>query len=104
MIFEFRDFLYAEHSLTAIINVGFLAVFGSSLAFILFNFGVKVLGATRTEIFSNIIPVLTAIFAFLILGEDLGFQKLLGLAIVLTGLFLAQIKSRRRPYDHLAAP
>ncbi len=104
LIFEYRDFLSSAHSFKAIINLGYLAVFGSSLAFILFNYGVKVLGATRTEIFANIIPILTAIFAFFMLGEDLGFQKLLGIAVVLSGLFIAQIKSRKRSYDHLVAP
>lgn len=104
LIFEYREFLFSAHSFKAIINLGYLAVFGSSLAFILFNYGVKVLGATRTEIFANIIPILTAIFAFFMLGEDLGFQKLLGIAVVLSGLFIAQIKSRKRSYDHLVAP
>ena len=104
LIFEFRDFLAARHSPVAILNLGYLAVFGSSLAFIFFNYGVKVLGATKTEIFTNIIPVLTAVFAYFMLGEDLGFQKLFGIAVVLTGLFLSQLKSRKRPYDHLVAP
>ena len=104
LIFEYRDFLNARHSLEAVVNLGYLAVFGSSLAFIFFNYGVKVLGATKTEIFTNIIPVLTAVFAYFMLGEDLGFQKLFGIAVVLTGLFLAQLKTRKRPYDHLVAP
>ncbi|KPL16064.1 MAG: hypothetical protein AMS26_06060 [Bacteroides sp. SM23_62] len=104
LIFESSDFLSSQHSVEAIVNLGYLAVFGSSLAFILFNYGVKVLGATKTEIFTNIIPVLTAVFAYFMLGEDLGFQKLFGIAVVLSGLFLAQLKTRKRPYDHLIAP
>jgi drug/metabolite transporter (DMT)-like permease len=104
LIFEYRDFLSSEHAARAIINLGYLAVFGSSLAFIFFNYAVKVLGATKTEIFTNIIPVLTAVFAYFMLGEDLGFQKLFGISVVLSGLFLSQLKTRRRPYDHLVAP
>ena len=64
----------------------------------------KVLGAARTELFTNIIPVLTAIFAFFMLGEPLGPKKMTGIAIVLTGLFLSQIKSRKKAYDHIPAP
>jgi drug/metabolite transporter (DMT)-like permease len=104
LIFEYRDFLSSQHSVKAIVNLGYLAIFGSSLAFILFNYSVKVLGATKTEIFTNIIPVLTAVFAYYMLGEDLGFQKLFGISVVLTGLLLAQLKTRKRPYDHLVAP
>jgi len=104
LFFEYRDFLSSEHSVRGIVNLGYLAVFGSSLAFIFFNYGVKVLGVTRTEIFSNIIPVITAVFAYYMLGEDLGFQKLFGIAVVLSGLFLAQLKTRKRAYDHLVSP
>jgi drug/metabolite transporter (DMT)-like permease len=104
LIFEYSEFLSAQHSPRSMVNLGYISIFGSSLAFIFYNFGVKVIGAIKTEVFSNIIPVLTAVFAYFMLGEDLGFQKLFGIAIVLTGLFLAQLKSRKKPYDHLVAP
>ncbi len=104
LIFEYREFLSSEHSVRAIVNIGYLAVFGSSLAFIFFNYGVKILGAMKAEIFTNIIPVLTAVFAYFMLGEDLGFQKMFGIAVVLSGLFLSQLKTGKRPYDHLVAP
>jgi drug/metabolite transporter (DMT)-like permease len=104
LFFEYRAFLTSEHSARGIVNLGYLSVFGSSLAFILFNYGVKVLGATKAETFTNIIPVITAVFAYYMLGEDLGFQKLFGIAVVLSGLFLAQLKTRKRPYDHLVSP
>ncbi len=103
LIFEYREFLSSQHSVKAIVNLGYLAVFGSSLAFIFFNYGVKILGAMKAEIFTNIIPVLTAVFAYFMLGEDLGFQKMFGIAVVLSGLFLSQLKTGKRPYDHLVA-
>lgn len=104
LIFDCGEFLSARHSVRALFNLGYLAVFGSSIAFILFNYGVKVLGPTRTEIFTNIIPVLTALSAYFVLGEDIGFQKMIGIAVVLTGLFLSQLRLRKRPYDHLVVP
>lgn len=104
LVFDFHDFISAEHSTRALLNLGYLSVFGSSIAFILFNYSVKSIGATRTEAFSNLIPVLTAIFAWYMLGEALGLKKILGIGIVLAGLFLSQLKSRRKPYEHLAAP
>ena len=104
LVFDLQEFLAAEHSLRAILNLGYLAVFGSSIAFILFNYSIKTIGATRTETFTNLIPVLTAVFAWYMLGEELGLKKIIGIGVVLGGLFLSQMKSRKKPYEHLAAP
>jgi drug/metabolite transporter (DMT)-like permease len=104
LIFEWKEFSISAITPRAALNLGYLAVFGSSLAFIFFNYSIKVLGAARTELFTNIIPVGTAVFAFFILDEPLGVQKLIGIAIVLTGLFLSQIKSHKKVYDHIPAP
>jgi len=90
LIFEYKLVFTAEHSVGAILSLIYLAVFGSSLAFILYNFGVKKLGASKANIFTNIIPVLTAIFAYFILKEKMTWQIVTGIAIVLAGLFLSQ--------------
>ena len=104
LVFELEEFTLSDITLNAALNLVCLAVFGSSIAFILFNYGVKELGAARTELFSNIIPVLTAFFSFVMLGEPHGIQKVTGIAIVLTGLFLSQLKSRKRTFDHIPSP
>jgi len=92
LIFEFNEISTAEHNITSISSILYLAVFGSSLAFILFNYSVKNLGAAKADAFTNIIPVMTAFFAYLILGESISLQMIVGIAIVLTGLFLSQIR------------
>lgn len=89
---EMGDLSLGDMTPEAALNLGCLTVFGSSLAFILFNYSVKFLGAARTQLFLNIIPVFTAVFAFLMLGEPLGIQKIIGIAIVLSGLFLSQVR------------
>ena len=104
LVFELKEFSFSIFTLKAALNLGYLAVFGSSIAFIFFNYSVKVLGAARTELFTNIIPVLATIFAFFMLGESLGLQKIIGISIVLMGLFLSQLKSRKKAYDHIPAP
>jgi drug/metabolite transporter (DMT)-like permease len=72
-----------------------LAVFASCGAFILFAYSVRYLGITRSNVFSNSIPVFTAIFAFILLNEVLTLQNLAGMIIVIAGLFLSQINGRR---------
>jgi drug/metabolite transporter (DMT)-like permease len=37
-----------------------------------------------------------AIFAYLILGDQLNFHQMVGIAVVISGLFLAQINWKRK--------
>lgn len=72
-------------------SIVLLAIFASSGAFVLFAYSVRHLGISRANIFSNLIPVFTAIFAFLIVGDKLTFRNAAGMAVVIAGLFLSQI-------------
>jgi len=75
-----------------------LSIFASSLAFIFFTYTVRHLGINSSNIFTNIIPVFVAILAFFILGDRLLFHQMIGIIIVISGLFIAQLKKiRRRP-------
>ncbi len=80
------------HSLLA---VGYLGVFGSGICFILLTIGIRELGAAKANIFGNLIPVVTAILSFFLLKEAMPLIKILGIVVVLLGLFLSQISSLR---------
>jgi drug/metabolite transporter (DMT)-like permease len=67
-----------------------LAIFCSSIAFILYIDSMRWLGVARTNIFANLIPVMTAIIAFYVLKESITFLKILGIFIVISGIFLVQ--------------
>jgi drug/metabolite transporter (DMT)-like permease len=69
-----------------------LAILASSAAFMLFTYGIKILGIVKANTISNSIPVFTAIFAYFILDEQLIFINFVGVLIVLTGLFLSQLR------------
>jgi drug/metabolite transporter (DMT)-like permease len=75
------------------ISLLYLAIFGSSLTFVLFTFAIREIGASRANIFSNLIPVFTAIFSYFLLKEDMPGLKVAGIFIVLIGVFLSQVKS-----------
>lgn len=77
-----------------------LALFASCFAFILFAYSVKHMGITRSNVFSNSIPVFTALFSFILLGEKLTVQNIAGMAIVITGLFLSQMNGRKKSIDN----
>jgi drug/metabolite transporter (DMT)-like permease len=95
LIFESKTFITTSFNLHSFIAIVKLAVFASCLAFILYTFSLKNLGINKANIFINIIPVLTAIFAWYILDESLTFRKMVGIAIVITGLFIAQVRMKK---------
>jgi len=72
-----------------------LALFASFIAFVLFAEAVRRIGVTRSNVFCNLLPVLTAIFSALILHEVLPAQQII-MVIVITGLFVSQISKKVR--------
>jgi len=73
----------------------YLGIFPSSVAFVFFSSGIRTLGASRANIFTNLVPGFTAVFAWLLIGEVFTLQKILGMAVVIAGVFAAQ-RGRRR--------
>jgi len=72
-----------------------LAIFASSLSFVFFAHSVKLLGISKTNIFSNLIPVFTAIFSWLLLSESFSLQKIAGIALVIGGVYLSERTKKR---------
>jgi len=79
-----------------IIIVISLGIFPSSFAYVFFTYGIQNLGVTRAAIFTNSIPVITAIIAFYWLKEEMTTQKIIGMTVVIIALFLSQIKIKTK--------
>ena len=75
---------------TALWCVGYLSVFASVAAFILFCFALRKVGVTQANAFNNIRPVFTAIWMILFFGEHLPLAKWLGIILIIIGLFICQ--------------
>jgi drug/metabolite transporter (DMT)-like permease len=99
MIFEFRHFTGVEHSFSSLWPIVALSVFASCGAFILFAFGVRYIGISKANVFTNCIPIFTAVFSFFLVSEKLTFQSIAGMVIVTAGLFLSQAKGRKKELD-----
>ncbi len=82
--------------LRPMLSVFYLSEIPSTLAFIFFTYSVRHLGIVKSNMFTNTIPVFTAIFAWFILGEELNLQKFIGISIVVAGLFLAQFNLKKK--------
>ncbi len=99
LILDFNHFIATPFTFNMFRPIIELAVFASCGAFILFAYSVRHMGITRANVFSNIIPVFTALFSFIILGEKLTLQNIVGMAIVIAGLFMSQINGSKKIID-----
>ena len=78
--------------LVALGCVGYLTVFASVIAFILFCYALRKVGVTQANAFNNIRPAFTALWMFLFFGEHLPIAKWIGIGLIIFGLFVCQKK------------
>jgi drug/metabolite transporter (DMT)-like permease len=90
-ILDYKHFMNVGFKLEPFIPLIQLALFGSTVAYILFIYGIQKLGITKANIFANIIPVFTAMFSFVFLHEKFNFLNIIGILIVVSGLLSTQI-------------
>lgn len=75
---------------TALWCVGYLTVFASVIAFILFCYALRQIGVTQANAFNNIRPAFTALWMFLFFSEHLPLAKWIGMGLIIFGLFVCQ--------------
>ncbi len=73
----------------------FSGLFGIALAYFFWNYGVSHLGSARTALYSNLMPPIALLVAWLWLGETLTLLQWGGAVLALFGVFLA----RRHTYS-----
>jgi drug/metabolite transporter (DMT)-like permease len=90
-------------SIQAILAVVALGLFGSGLAYVLFYSLLEQVGATRTVIVTYLLPLVAVLLGWLLLGEQLSWQTVLGLGLILLGVALVnEMRLRlRRPLPTL---
>jgi len=93
--FEWGNTLSARPPANVLADLVMLAVFGSSLAFILVTVSIRELGIGKTNVFANIIPIITAVSAYFLLGEGFSERKIMGMAVVICGILLSQYRRKR---------
>ncbi len=103
-LWELPAIQWAEISMRSIAALIFLTLFATIGAFICYNHTLTKLPATRAAIFINGIPVVTALSAWTLLGERLTLIQAGGGAMVLMGVFLANIHGTRAVPQELKAP
>ena len=103
LIFDFKSFISTPFTFNMFRPIIELSIFASCGAFILFAWSVRNMGITRANVFSNCIPIFTALFSFILMGDRLTFQNILGMAIVIAGLFMSEMNGGRKNLDNALA-
>jgi drug/metabolite transporter (DMT)-like permease len=70
-------------------------------AYLVWYFGVAKIGPTHTAVYSNLTPVAALLVAYLALGEPIGRLQVLGVVVILSGIYLVR---RRGPARAATAP
>ena len=81
-------------SLISVIYIIWLATVNTAFAFNLWNLTLRFLTAVESSIINGTMLIQIAILAWIFLGENLTFVKILGMIITSIGAFLVQIKRR----------
>ena len=87
-IMEFSQ--WGRPDLTVILHLVFLGVCCSALGYWYYARSLEVLGLSVSAIFINLIPLVTAIFGFIVMGDRLTLLQWLGAVLVIGGVYLSR--------------
>lgn len=73
-------------------NLLFLGFGASALCFVTWSYAVNILGTVKTSIYIYFIPVMTVISSIIILKEKLTFYSIIGIILIILGLFISNKK------------
>jgi drug/metabolite transporter (DMT)-like permease len=84
------------HSIStySVLNLLYLALFCSALAYYLYNLSVKSLGATISSMFLNLIPIVSIIGGILVLNEKISVLQIGGMLLIMLSLFFVRSKEQ----------
>ncbi len=86
---NYSSIIFYRESLQALI---LLTIFASIFAFVLFSIVVRKIGLTKSQVFTNLIPVFTALFSWILFNDRLTTLQWIGIFVVVLGVFVSQGK------------
>ena len=69
-----------------------LAILASSVSYIFYTITLKSIGISKANIYTNLIPVFTAVFSYFFISELFTAAKIAGIFMVITGVFISEKK------------
>jgi drug/metabolite transporter (DMT)-like permease len=68
--------------------LGYLVLFASALAFVVWNAGLQKIGPERASVFSNLIPVTALLLGVVLLSEEISIRQIAGMGLILASVWL----------------
>ena len=87
---ESKEFAAFHLSWNAVYPLLMLALFPTCVSFMLYIHTLKIIGVSKTSMFTTLTPLVTMILAFIIGQEMVNEQKVIGALIAVAGLLLSQ--------------
>ncbi len=85
---QFAGLSVSQFNWRVSVSLLYLGIFGTALAFVWYYTSVKRIGAGRTSIFNNLVPVFGVAISVLLLGEQLLVSMLVGGAVTIAGVMM----------------
>ena len=83
----------AEWNVGLVASILYLGIGASVICFAIWNIAISILGAGRTALFGNLIPIFSSLEAVIILKEQFSWIHIVSMIIVFAGLLLANLRS-----------
>jgi drug/metabolite transporter (DMT)-like permease len=94
LILDVKSFISIGWVWESVLPIIKLSIFATSIAYFLYTFALRQMDISKVNVFTNIIPVFTIIFSYFFLGELITERKLIGILIVIAGVFVSQMNSK----------
>lgn len=93
LIFESKAIMEVGFVASAVLPILELGIFASAAAFVCYTFSLRYIPIARANIFTNLIPIFTLFLSMILLDEAINIQKIIGIIVVLSGVFISQMTS-----------
>ncbi|MGG2065790.1 DMT family transporter [Bacillus sp. S14(2024)] len=75
------------------VEIFYMIICGTLVGYIIFNKGVEQIGASKASIYLNLTPIVTTLISVLLYGSTITWKQIIGMVMVLIGVYIATIKT-----------
>ena len=80
-----------QASLISLLSIAYMGIFGTVVAFLWYADGIRILGASRTAVFTNLVPTSAVLMGVFLLCEPMTAAIAWGGSLVITGVLLTNL-------------
>ena len=95
-IFESQDPRVGQMTWTSLGALLYLIIFGSMIAYMAYMWLLSVRPASLVGTYAYVNPVVAVILGWMVAGEKIGTQQVIGLAVILCGLFIVNFSKEKK--------